>query len=60
MLILFAPVVLLLLPLLFGLFLGAHAAGAWIAVIAYLAPCLPLFILLAIPKGDARAASTPH
>jgi hypothetical protein len=60
MFILFAPVVLLLLPLLFGLTLGANAAGAWIAVIAYLAPCLPLFILLAIPKGDAQTTSTPR
>jgi hypothetical protein len=58
LLMLLAPVVLLLLPLISGLLLGAHAAGAWITAIAYLAPCLPLFILLAVPKGDTRAAST--
>jgi hypothetical protein len=60
MLILFAPVVLLFVPLLFGLLLGANAAGAWITVIAYLAPCLPLFILLAVPKGAQNAASMPR
>ena len=38
----------------------ADAARSWIAGIAYLAPCLPLFILLAVPKGDAQAASTPR
>jgi hypothetical protein len=60
MLMLFAPVALLLVPLTFGLLLGANAAGAWIAVIAYLAPCLPLFILLAVPKGNAQSASAPR
>jgi hypothetical protein len=59
-LILFAPVVLLFVPLLFGLLLGANAASAWITVIAYLAPCLPLFILLAVPKGMRNAASPPR
>jgi hypothetical protein len=58
MLTLLAPVVLLLVPLIFGLLVGANAAGAWITALAYLAPCLPLFILLAVPKGDAQAAST--
>jgi hypothetical protein len=60
MLILLAPVVLLLVPLIFGLLLGANAADAWITIIAYLAPCLPLFILLAVPKGDTQAASAPR
>jgi hypothetical protein len=60
MLMLLAPVVLLFVPLLFGLTLGAHAAGAWITTIAYLAPCLPLFILLAVPKGARNAASAPQ
>jgi hypothetical protein len=59
MLILLAPVVLLLVPLIFGLLLGANAAGAWITALAYLTPCLPLFILLAVPKGHAEAASAP-
>jgi hypothetical protein len=60
MFMLLAPVVLLLVPLLFGLTLGANAAGAWIAALAYLSPCLPLFILLAVPKGNAQATSTPR
>jgi hypothetical protein len=60
MLMLLAPVALLLVPLILGLTLGAHAAGAWIAAIAYLTPCLPLFILLAVPKDSAQAASTPR
>jgi hypothetical protein len=60
MFMLLTPVVLLLVPLLFGLTLGANAAGAWIAALAYLTPCLPLFILLAVPKGNAQATSTPR
>ena len=60
MFMLLAPVVLLLVPLIFGLTLGANAAGAWITILAYLTPCLPLFILLAVPKGNAQAASTPR
>ncbi|HEY7023256.1 MAG TPA: hypothetical protein VH349_19205 [Ktedonobacterales bacterium] len=59
MLILLAPVALFFIPLIFGLLLGTNAAGAWIATIAYLTPCLPLFILLAVPKGQAEATSTP-
>ena len=59
MLMLLASVVLLFVPLIFGLLLGENAAGAWITVIAYLTPCLPLFILLAVPKGAQNAASTP-
>jgi len=57
-LILLAPAALLLVPLLFGLLLGAKNAGAWIAAIAYLAPCLPLFILLAVPKAPATGSAT--
>jgi hypothetical protein len=57
MLILLAPVVLLLVPVILGLTVGANAAGAWITTIAYLAPCLPLFILLAVPKGAQNGAS---
>ena len=60
MFMLLAPVVLLLVPLIFGLTLGANAAGAWITALAYLTPCLPLFILLAVPKGNAQATSTPR
>ncbi len=60
MFMLLAPVVLLLVPLLFGLTLGANAAGAWITILAYLAPCLPLVILLAVPKGNAQVTSTPR
>ncbi len=59
MLMLLTPVVLLLVPLIFGLLLGANAAGAWITALAYLSPCLPLLILLAVPKGHAEATSTP-
>jgi hypothetical protein len=57
MLMLLAPLVLLLVPLIFGLLLGANAAGGWIAAIAYLTPCLPLFVLLAVPKDHAQATS---
>ena len=60
MFILLAPVVLLLVPLIFGLLLGANAAGAWITIFAYLMPCLPLFVLLGVPKGNAQAASPPR
>jgi hypothetical protein len=60
MLISLAPVVLLLAPLILGLTVGANAAGAWIATIAYVAPCLPLFVMLAAPKDSARAASPPR
>jgi len=36
---------------------AVDVAGMWIAGIAYLAPCLPLLILLAVPKGNARITS---
>jgi hypothetical protein len=32
---------------------GANGAGAWIATAAYITPCLPLCILLAVPKDRA-------
>ena len=57
-LMLLAPAVLLLVPLIFGLLLGVHAAGGWITTLAYLTPCLPLFILLAVPKGPASGSAT--
>jgi hypothetical protein len=60
LLILLAPIALFLVPLIFGLLLGANAAGAWIATFAYLAPCLPLFILLAVPKGNMNVSSAPQ
>jgi purine-cytosine permease-like protein len=58
MLMLLAPVVLFLVPLIFGLLLGANNAGAWITTFAYLTPCVPLFILLAVPKGAWNGSST--
>jgi hypothetical protein len=57
MFMLLAPVVLLLAPLILGLTLGANAADTWITTIAYLGPCLPLLILLAVPKGAQNGAS---
>jgi hypothetical protein len=54
MLILLAPLVLLLAPMILGLTVATTAAGAWITTIAYLTPCLPLFVLLAVPKGNSQ------
>jgi hypothetical protein len=59
MLMLLAPVALLLVPLIFGLLLGANASVEWIMALAYLTPCLPLVILLAVPKGHAEATLPP-
>ncbi|HEX3271277.1 MAG TPA: hypothetical protein VHR15_11555 [Ktedonobacterales bacterium] len=60
LLMLLAPVVLFLVPLILGLLLGANTAGGWITTIAYLTPCLPLFILLAVPKDSAQPVSAPR
>jgi hypothetical protein len=63
LLILLAPAAILLAALIVGGFAalaGATGAGAWIAPAAYIAPCLPLFILLAVPKGPAEATSAPR
>jgi purine-cytosine permease-like protein len=58
MLILLAPVALLLAPLILGLTVGANTAGAWITTSAYLAPCLPLLVMLAVPKDAWNVSST--
>lgn len=60
LLLLLAPAATLVGVFIAGLLLGATGAGTWIASAAYLTPCLPLFVLLAVPKGDARGASAPQ
>jgi hypothetical protein len=61
--ILLAPAATVLAGLVLGgvaILLGANGAGIWITIAAYLTPCLPLFILLAVPKGRAEATSEPR
>jgi hypothetical protein len=60
LLLLLAPVAILLAIVIVGeiaVLSGANGAGAWIATAAYIAPCLPLFVLLAVPKGAQNSAS---